>query len=163
MSISSDTITIKGKLSFMHFVKPDDFNGKSAPKYKFRLTNLSDAAVEALEERFGEDAGMGHKRVKFDEKYPEAGRYTGFSSNFPIKVKVEKRDVIVGGKDGDGNDIAKVIDPVGDAIGYGSEAVVRVFADRSGNPRVSFVDIVDLVSFDSDDEGGDDYADDEVL
>ena len=74
MSISSDTITIKGKLSFMHFVKPDDFNGKSAPKYKFRLTNLSDPAVDALHERFGEDAGMGHARVKFDEKYPDAGR-----------------------------------------------------------------------------------------
>lgn len=163
MAIQSDTLTIKGKLSFMHFVKPDDFNGRSAPKYKFRLTNLSDAAVEALHERFGEDAGMGHKRVKFDEKYPEAGRYTGFSSNFPIKVKVEKRDVIVGGKDANGQDIAKVIDPVGEQIGYGSEAVVRIFADKSGNPRVAFVDIVDLVSFDADNEGGDDYSDEEVL
>ena len=163
MSISSDTITIKGKLLFMHFVKPDDFNGKSAPKYKFRLTNLSDAAVDALHERFGEDAGMGHARVKFDEKYPDAGRYTGFSSNFPIKVKVDKTDVMVGGKDMNGNDVAKVIDPRGETIGYGSEAVVRVFADKSGNPRVSFVDIIDLVSYDADEVGGDDYSDDEVL
>ena len=163
MSIQSDTLTIKGKLSFMHFVKPDDFNGRSAPKYKFRLTNLSDAAVEALHERFGEDAGMGHKRVKFDEKYADAGRYTGFSSNFPIKVKLEKRDIIVGGKDGNGEDIAKVLDPVAEQIGYGSEAVVRIFADKNGNPRVSFVDIVDLVTFDSDEEGGDDYSDEEVL
>ena len=159
MSITSDIVTIKGKLSFMHFVKPDEFKG--SVKYKFRLTNLSDAAVEALNGRFGEDAGMGHKRVKFDEKYPDAGQYASFTSNFPIKVKVEKEDVIVGGKDGNGADIAKVIDPRGDAIGYGSEAIVRVFADRNGNPRVQFVDITDLVTYES--EGDEDYSDDEVL
>ena len=159
MSITSDIVTIKGKLSFMHFVKPDDFKGTL--KYKFRLTNLSDAAVAALNDRFGEDAGMGHKRVKFDEKYPDAGQYTGFSSSFPIKVKIDKEDVIVGGKDANGADIAKVIDPRGDAIGYGSEAIVRVFADRNGNPRVQFVDITDLVTYDN--EGDEDYSDDEVL
>ena len=160
MSITADTVTIKGKLSFMHFTKPDDFKGTK--KYKFRLTNLSDAAVEALTNRFGEDAGMGHKRVKFDEKYPDAGQYASFTSNFPIKVKVDKADVIVGGKDQNGDDIAKVIDPRGEAIGYGSEAIVRVFADRNGNPRVSFVDIIDLVSYDGA-EADDDYSDEEVL
>ena len=160
MSITADTVTIKGKLSFMHFTKPDDFKGTK--KYKFRLTNLSDAAVEALTNRFGEDAGMGHKRVKFDEKYPDAGQYASFTSNFPIKVKVDKTDVIVGGKDQNGDDIAKVIDPRGEAIGYGSEAIVRVFADRNGNPRVSFVDIIDLVSYDGA-EADDDYSDEEVL
>jgi hypothetical protein len=159
MSITSDIVTIKGKLSFMHFVKPDDFKGTL--KYKFRLTNLSDAAVAALNDRFGEDAGMGHKRVKFDEKYPDAGQYASFTSNFPIKVKVDKEDVIVGGKDANGADVAKVIDPRGDAIGYGSEAIVRVFADRNGNPRVQFVDITDLVTYDN--EGDEDYSDDEVL
>jgi len=159
MSIKADTVTIKGKLSFMHFVKPDDFKGTL--KYKFRLTNLSDAAVAALNDRFGEDAGMGHKRVKFDEKYPDAGQYASFTSNYPIKVKVEKEDVIVGGKDANGADVAKVIDPRGDAIGYGSEAIVRVFADRNGNPRVSFVDITELVTYDN--EGDDDYSDEEVL
>ena len=160
MSIKADTVTIKGKLSFMHFTKPDDFKGTK--KYKFRLTNLSDAAVAALTDRFGEDAGMGHKRVKFDEKYPDAGQYASFTSNFPIKVKVDKEDVIVGGKDGNGDDIAKEMDPRGDSIGYGSEAIVRVFADRNGNPRVSFVDIVELVSYDAD-GGDDDYSDEEVL
>ena len=159
MSITSDIVTIKGKLSFMHFVKPDDFKGTL--KYKFRLTNLSDAAVAALNDRFGDDAGMGHKRVKFDEKYPDAGQYASFTSNFPIKVKVDKEDVIVGGKDANGADVAKVIDPRGDAIGYGSEAIVRVFADRNGNPRVQFVDITDLVTYDN--EGDEDYSDDEVL
>ena len=159
MSITSDIVTIKGKLSFMHFVKPDDFKGTL--KYKFRLTNLSDAAVAALNDRFGEDAGLGYKRVKFDEKYPDAGQYASFTSNFPIKVKVDKEDVIVGGKDANGADVAKVIDPRGDAIGYGSEAIVRVFADRNGNPRVQFVDITDLVTYDN--EGDEDYSDDEVL
>ena len=159
MSITSDIVTIKGKLSFMHFTKPDDFKGTK--KYKFRLTNLSDAAVAALTERFGEEAGMGHKRVKFDEKYPDAGQYASFTSNFPIKVKVDKEDVIVGGKDGNGDDIAKVIDPRGDSIGYGSEAIVRVFADRNGNPRVQFVDITELVTYES--EADEDYTLDEVL
>ena len=143
----------------MHFVKPDDFKG--SVRYKFRLTNLSDAAVAALNDRFGEDAGMGHKRVKFDEKYPDAGQYASFTSNFPIKVKVDKEDVIVGGKDANGADVAKVIDQRGDAIGYGSEAIVRVFADRNGNPSVQFVDITDLVTYDN--EGDEDYSDDEVL
>lgn len=160
MSIKSDTITIKGKLSFMHLLEPDTY--KNSSKYKFRLTNLSDAAANALIDKFGEDAGMGHKRVKFDEKYPESGQYTGFSSNFPIKVKLDKRDIIVGGKDADGNDVVKVLDPIAQRIGFGSEAVVKVFADSNGNPRVSFVDIIDLVQFDG--EGAnDDYADDEVL
>lgn len=105
---------------------------------------------------------MGHKRVKFDEKYPEAGQYTGFSSNFPIKVKLDKRDIIVGGRDAEGNEIVRVLDPIAQSIGYGSEAVVKVFADSNGNPRVSFIDIIDLVQFDG--EGAnDDYEEDEVL
>lgn len=160
MSIKSDTITIKGKLSFMHLLEPDTF--KNSSKYKFRLTNLSDAAVAALTDKFGEDAGMGHKRVKFDEKYPEQGQFTGFSSNFPIKVKLDKRDIIVGGRDAEGNEIVRVLDPIAQSIGYGSEAVVKVFADSNGNPRVSFIDIIDLVQFDG--EGAnDDYEEDEVL
>ena len=163
MSIKSDTIKIKGKLSFMHLLKADDFNGRSAPKYKFRLTNLSDAAESALVQRFGEDAGMGHKRVKFDEKYPEAGKYAGFSSNFPIKVKLDGRDIVVGGKDEFGKEVARVLDPVAEQIGYGSEAVVSLFADKNGNPRVSFIDIRDLVTFDGDGEADESYDDDEVL
>ena len=159
MSIKNDTIKIKGKLSFMHFTKPDDAF-KGTPKYKFRLTNLSEGAVNAIIDRFGDDAGMGHKRIKFDEKYPESGQYTGFSSAFPIKVKYEGRDIIVKGADENGDAVAKVIDPVGNAIGYGSEAVVQVFADAQGTPRVSFVDIIDLKTFEEPDE---DYDMDEVL
>ena len=75
-------------------------------------------------------------------------------------MKIDKEDVIVGGKDADGADIARVIDPRGDTISYGSEAIVRVFADRSGTPRVQFVDITDLVT---QSEGDEDYSDDEVL
>ena len=164
MSIKSDTIKIKGKLSFMHLVNPDDFGGKGAPKYKFRLTNLSDAAEAALTERFGEDAGLGHKRVKFNSDYPDAGKYAGFSSNFPIKVKYEGRTLIDKGRDVNGNEVAAVLDPIAENIGYGSEAVVALFADTNGNPRVSFVDIKDLVTFDADaDESSEDYDDDEVL
>ena len=159
MGIKSDSITVRGKLSFMHFIKPDDFNGRGKPAYKFRLTNLSEAAVDAIEERFGEDAGLGHKRIKFNEDYPDAGKYTGFASSFPIKVMVEGRDVIVGGRDAEGKDIAKVVDPIAESIGYGSEAIVRIIADKSDNPRAAFVDIVDLVTFDTEDDASYDAHD----
>lgn len=152
MSIKSDSVTVRGKLSFMHLTATDDFNGKGKPMYKFRLTNLSDAAVDAIEERFGEDAGLGHKRIKFNEAYPEAGKYTGFASGFPIKVKIDGKDAIVGGKDENGKDVAKILDPVASRIGYGSEAVVRIIADKSDNPRAAFIDIIDLVTYEGEDE-----------
>ena len=155
MSIKSDKIAIKGKLSFMHLLKTDDFNGKAKPKYSFSLTNLSDAAEEALVERFGEQAGMGHKRVKFNEKYPEAGKTTKFSSFYPMKVTMDGRDIITQGTDDGGN--AKVIinDPIANNIGYGSEAVVTIAADKMGNPRVQKIDIVDLVTFEAEEEEDD--------
>jgi hypothetical protein len=162
MTIKSDSLTVRGKLSFMHLTATDDYNGKGKPMYKFRLTNLSEAAVDAIEERFGEDAGMGYKRIKFNEAHPESGKYTGFSSGFPIKVKIDGKDAIVGGKDANGNDVAKVLDPIANRIGYGSEAVVRIIADKNDNPRAAFVDIIDLVTFD--DEGTDEnYDADAVL
>ncbi len=49
MTIKSDSVTVRGKLSFMHLLEADDFNGKGKPMYKFRLTNLSDAAIDAIE------------------------------------------------------------------------------------------------------------------
>jgi hypothetical protein len=152
MTIKSDSVTVRGKLSFMHLLEADDFNGKGKPMYKFRLTNLSDAAVDAIEERFGEDAGLGYKRIKFNEAYPEAGKYTGFSSSYPIKVKIDGKDAIVSGKDDAGKETAKVLDPIASRIGYGSEAVVRIIADKSDNPRAAFIDIIDLVTYESEDE-----------
>lgn len=162
MSIKSDSVTVKGKLSFMHLLKTDDFNGKAKPKYSFTLTNLSDAAAEAIVERFGDDAGMGYKRIKFNENYPEAGQTTKFSSGFPIKVKLDGRDILVGGKDSNGNDVAKILDPIAEKIGYGSEAVVKIIADKNDNPRAAFIDIKDLVSFDGAEEE-DTYSEDDVL
>ena len=152
MTIKSDSVTVRGKLSFMHLLEADDFNGKGKPMYKFRLTNLSDAAVDAIEERFGEDAGLGYKRIKFNEAYPEAGKYTGFASSYPIKVKIDGKDAIVSGKDDAGKEMAKVLDPIASRIGYGSEAVVRIIADKSDNPRPAFIDIIDLVTYESEDE-----------
>jgi hypothetical protein len=163
MTIKSDSVTVRGKLSFMHLLEADDFNGKGKPMYKFRLTNLSDAAVDAIEERFGEDAGLGHKRIKFNEAYPDAGKYTGFASGFPIKVMIDGKDAIVGGRDENGKDVAKVIDPIASRIGYGSEAVVRIIADKSDNPRAAFIDIIDLVTFDDDGTSDTSYDADAVL
>jgi hypothetical protein len=159
MTIKTDAIAIGGKLSFNHLTAPDDFKGKS--KYKVRITNLSDAACNAIVSRFGEDAGMGYKRIRFDEKYPEQGQYVQFSSSWPIKVKLDKRDIIVGGKDSNGNDVVKVLDPVANSIGYGSGVVAKIFGDSSGNPRVSFIDIVDLVPFEAADS--DDYDAGDIL
>lgn len=151
MAIKADAFKIKGKISFPYLTKTDDFGGRAKPKYSFTLTNLSDAAEAALVERFGENAGMGHKRVKFNEKYPEAGKTTKFSSQFPIKVTMDGRDIITQGQDANGNAIVIKNDPVADNIGYGSEVVVTIFADKSGNPRVKSVDIVDLVEYETDD------------
>jgi len=152
MSIKADKFAIRGKLSFMHLLKTDDFGGKAKPKYSFTLTNLSEAAEEALVERFGEDAGMGHKRVKFNDKYPEAGKTTKFSSFYPIKVTMDGRDVITQGQTDNGEAVVIVNDPVANNIGYGSEAVVTIFADKMGNPRVQKIDIVDLVVFEEEDD-----------
>jgi len=155
MSIKSDKIAIKGKLSFLHLTKTDDFNGKAKPKYSFSLTNLSDAAEEALVERFGEQAGMGHKRVKFNEKYPEAGKTTKFSSFYPIKVTMDGRDIITQATDSTGQSSVVINDPIANSIGYGSEAVVTIAADKMGNPRVQKVDIIDLVTFENEEEDDD--------
>lgn len=162
MTISSNTLTIRGKLGFNHLVEPDAFKG-SKPKYKVRITNLSDAAVAAINERFGEDAGMGHKRVKFDEKYPDSGQYAGFSSYYPIKVTHEGETIITKGTDGNGNDVARVLDPIATKIGRGSDIVIKLFADGNGNPRISFIDIVDLVTFGDGESEEDSYNLDEVL
>jgi len=162
MTIKADAIKISGKLSFPHLLKTDDFGGKAAPKYSFSLTNLSERAEEALVERFGESAGMGTKRVRFNENRPEDGKFTKFSSKFPIKVKLDGRDILVGGRDSNGDDVVKILDPIAEKIGYGSTCVVKVFADGMGNPRVAYLDIVDLVTFESD-EAEDDDDDIEVL
>lgn len=161
MSIKSDTLTIRGKLGFNHLIKPDEFKGSS--KYKLRVTNLSDKAVEALEERFGENTGMG-PRIKFDENYADSGKYTSFSSNFPIKVRYEGNLIITSGKDESGNEVAKVLDPIAEKLGRGSDIVVKLFGDSNGNPRVVFVDVVDLVTFGGEDEEeAMSYDEDEVL
>ena len=161
MSIKADTLTIRGKLGFNHLIKPDEFKGSS--KYKVRVTNLSDKEVEALEERFGASTGMG-PRIKFDENYADQGQYTGFSSNFPIKVRYEGNLILTAGKDGDGNDVAKVLDPIAEKIGRGSEVVVKLFGDSNGNPRIVFIDIIEMVVFGGEDEEeAMSYDEDEVL
>ena len=106
-------------------------------------------------ERFGEQAGMGHKRVKFNEKYPEAGKVTKFSSFYPIKVTMDGRDIITQGSDENGQARVIVNDPIANNIGYGSEAVVTIAADKMGNPRVQKVDIVDLVVYEDEEEDDD--------
>lgn len=155
MSIKSDLIKVRGKLSFMHFLKPDQYNPRQTPKYQFTLTNLSEAACNAIVSRFGEDAGLGHKRIKFNEKYPESGQTTKFSSAYPIRVQVDGEDVITQGKDENGNPIVVINDPRADKIGYGSTAEVTIASDKNGNPRAVKVNIVDLVEFETEDDDAD--------
>lgn len=162
MTIQASGFKVSGKLSFMHLTAPDDFNGKlKQPKYSFMLTNLSPRAVDRIEETFGPDAGMGHKRIKFNDKYPENGQCMKFSSFYPIKVQYEGRDIITAGKDLEGNATLIINDPIANTIGYGSEATVKIVPDAQGNPRAAFIKITDLVAFEPQDD--DDDGDDEVL
>ena len=162
MTIKADSFKVRGKLGFNDLVTPFAFQGKGTPKFSFTLTNLSPQAVARIEERFGSKTGMNTDRVKFDEEYADNGQTTKFSSAFAIPVKVDGVAIISQGKDAAGNNTAVVLDPIANKIGRGSDVIVKVFADKKDNPRASYVDISDLVTFDGDDAQEDD-SDLEVL
>ena len=156
MTIKADAFLVRGKLGFNDLVTPFSFQGKGTPKFSFTLTNLSPQAVARIEERFGSKTGMGTDRIKFDEEYADKGQTTKFASAFAIPVKLDGVPIISQGKDAAGTNTAVVLDPIASKIGRGSDVIVKVFADKNDNPRASYVDIVDLVTFDGDDSEEDD-------
>jgi hypothetical protein len=156
MTIKADSFKVRGKLGFNDFLTPFAYQGKGTPKFGFTLTNLSPQAVARIEERFGSKTGMNTDRIKFDEEYADNGQTTKFSSAFAIPVKLDGVAIVSQGKDAAGNNTAVVLDPIASKIGRGSDVIVKVFADKNDNPRVSYIDIVDLVTFDGDDAEEDD-------
>ncbi len=161
MSIKSDGFQVNGTLGFNDLTAPFQYQGKGTPRYGFTINNLSEAAADRINDRFGEDVPMGGgKRIKFDENYPESGLHTKFSSQFPIEVRYEGAKILTGGRDENGNPVAIICDPIATRIGRGSKIRTRIFGDANGNPRAQYIEVIELVEFGGDDE---DYADDEVL
>lgn len=124
--LSNESVTIRGTVAFPNLEREDSMAGK----YTVQLANLSDAAVEKLEE-------LGIKvSFKDGDKY-ERGNFITCKSKFPIIPK-----------DVDGNSFEGMTE----RVGYGS--VVRAalkpvewkMGGRSGvSPRIQFMVIDKLV------------------
>ena len=124
--VNNESVTIRGTIAFPNLEREDSMAGK----YTVQLANLSDAAVEKLEE-------LGIKvSFKDGDKY-ERGNFITCKSKFPIIPK-----------DVDGNSFEGMTE----RVGYGS--VVRValkpvewkMGGRSGvSPRLQFMVIDRLV------------------
>ena len=124
--LSNESVTIRGTVAFPNLEREDSMAGK----YTVQLANLSDAAVEKLEE-------LGIKvSFKDGDKY-ERGNFITCKSKFPIVPK-----------DVDGNSFEGMTE----RVGYGS--VVRAalkpiewkMGGRSGvSPRIQFMVIDKLV------------------
>jgi hypothetical protein len=124
--LNNDSVTIRGTVAFPNLEREDSMAGK----YTVQLANLSDAAVEKLEE-------LGVKvSFKDGDKY-ERGNFITCKSKFPIIPK-----------DVDGNSFEGMTE----RVGYGS--VVRAalkpiewkMGGRSGvSPRIQFMVIDKLV------------------
>jgi hypothetical protein len=124
--LNNESVTIRGTVAFPNLEREDSMAGK----YTVQLANLSDAAVEKLEE-------LGVKvSFKDGDKY-ERGNFITCKSKFPIIPK-----------DVDGNSFEGMTE----RVGYGS--VVRAaikpiewkMGGRSGvSPRIQFMVIDKLV------------------
>ena len=137
MSIKSSALKVKATVQFPHFEQEDVYNGRNVG-YGFILGHLSDAAVEAIEEAFGETDFNGNRRVKNKESM-DFGNHLKIKSKYPI-ISV----------DTDGNSFEGRTN----SIGYGSRVEVVLKADKSGQPRAVKVVITELEEF----EGGEDVA-----
>lgn len=130
-------VTIRAVLMWAHLEKENDLSGK----FQVDLTQLSDGAVEALE-NMGITVGFN------DEKQ----HFVTCKSTRPIKAR-----------DADGASLEGVM------IGNGSQAVAKVgpyewkFKNKQGvSPSLNKLTVTDLEEYDGDeDDGGDNY--DEAL
>ena len=124
--LSNESVTIRGTVAFPNLEREDSMAGK----YTVQLANLSDAAVEKLEE-------LGIKvSFKDGDKY-ERGNFITCKSKFPIVPK-----------DVDGNSFEGMTE----RVGYGSVVRAAVkpiewkMGGRSGvSPRIQFMVIDKLV------------------
>lgn len=83
----SKQIKIKAVAMWAFLNKPNTYN-PDKPKYQVDLTNLSDAAVKAIE---GLDI-----EVQRNEKKPEKGFYIVAKSNYPIKAYLKSGEEFTG-------------------------------------------------------------------
>ncbi len=124
--MNNESVTIRGTVAFPNLEREDSMAGK----YTVQLANLSDAAVEKLEE-------LGVKvSFKDGDKY-ERGNFIPIKSKFPIIPK-----------DVDGNSFEGMTE----RVGYGSVVRAAVkpiewkMGGRSGvSPRIQFMVIDKLV------------------
>lgn len=124
---------VKGTFYWSYFNKPNDMSGK----YQFDFGNLSDKAVEALQE-------LGIKVANKEDR----GNYLTFKSIRPIEVVDEAGDII---SDRDG--VAKKL------VSNGSKGIVTVgyydweFKGKKGrSPSAKKVVITDLVEYKKEDD-----------
>jgi hypothetical protein len=106
----------------------DVYNGQET-NYCATIGNLSQDAIDAIEETFGAVGPTNHKRIKFKDNL-DFGQHMKVSSQFPIIPK-----------DMDGNSYeGRTTD-----IGYGSVVGVVLKGDRKGNPRIASMTVLELV------------------
>ena len=136
MSIKSNAVKVKATLQFPHFETQDNYNGKDVG-YGVILGDLSEGAVEAIEEAFGPEDFNGRTRVKQKESL-DFGKHLKVKSKFPL-IPVDVDGVSFEGRTAE--------------IGYGSRAEVVLKADKSGQPRAVKIIVTEQVTA----EGVDDW------
>lgn len=128
MSVQPDVVKFRGTLQYPHLETKDVYNGQET-NYCATIGNLSQDAIDAIEETFGAVGPTNHKRIKFKDTL-DFGQHMKVSSQFPIIPK-----------DMDGNSYeGRTTD-----IGYGSVVGVVLKGDRKGNPRIASMTVLELV------------------
>lgn len=128
MSIKANALKIGGTIQFPHFEKEDVYNGRQVG-YSVIVGNLSQAAVEAIEDLFGAQDFNGNQRVKFKEGL-DFSQHLKLKSKFPIIPEDEDGRTFEGRTD---------------EIGYGSRCEVVLKSDKSGQPRIVKMVVTELV------------------
>ena len=128
MSVQPDVVKFRGTLQYPHLETKDVYNGQET-NYCATIGNLSQDAIDAIEETFGAVGPTNHKRIKFKDNL-DFGQHMKVSSQFPIIPK-----------DMDGNSYeGRTTD-----IGYGSVVGIVLKGDRKGNPRIASMTVLELV------------------
>ena len=132
--MENNTVTIRAKISFPSLTEETLFKGKPTGKYSVQLANLSQPAVEKLEE-----LGITVK-VKPDDKF-ERGQFIECKSNFPISND-GKYPMLY---EADGK---TKLECSADQVGYGSvvRATIRPYNSNDGvKPSLVKMSIEELV------------------
>ena len=143
MSVQPDVVKFRGTLQYPKLEQKDVYNGQET-NYCATIGNLSQDAIDAIEETYGAVGPTNHTRIKFKDNL-DFGQHMKVSSMFPIIPK-----------DTDGNSYEGRTDQ----IGYGSVVGITLKGDRKGNPRIASMVVLELVEPTT---GGGDVSDDDFL